>query len=152
MPAGLEVRRPSECGDEVQVTRQTHLRLAFCLWAAVGFGLLTAGLRWISGSDATTMSVGLGLAVALLLGVVKGGLVLPKIARKNIARIHLLPIQSPVYCTFSVKSWALVLLMILIGRGLRAVGLPLFFIGLIYVAVGLALLLGSRTYVRSLNE
>jgi len=98
------------------------------------------------------MSVGLGLAVALLLGVVKGGLVLPKIARKNIARIHLLPIQSPVYCTFSVKSWALVLLMILIGRGLRAVGLPLFFIGLIYVAVGLALLLGSRTYVRSLNE
>jgi len=132
----------------MQVTREMHLRLAFGLWALVGIGLLTAGLRWVFEADAATLSVGIGLAVALLLGGVKGGLVLPKIARKNIARIQLLPITSPVYATFSVKSWALVLLMILIGRGLRFFGLPLFFVGVLYVAVGLALLLGSRTYLQ----
>ena len=141
-PAGGELTGGS------QVTREAHLRLAFGLWAVVGVGLLTAGLRWVLQSDAATTSVWLGLVAALLLGGVKGGLVLPKIARKNIARIHLLPITSPIYCTFGVKSWVLVLTMILLGRGLRIAGLPLFFAGVLYVAVGLALLLGSRTYLQ----
>ena len=135
----------------MQVTREVHLRLAFVLWAIVGSALFSVGLIWVLRSDVTPTSVWLSLAVALILGGVKGGIVLPKIARKNSARIHLLPMQSPLYCTFSVKSWGLVLLMILIGRGLRAAGLPFFFVGLIYVAVGFALLLGSRTYLQNLK-
>jgi len=135
----------------MQVTREVHLRLAFVLWAIVGSALFSVGLIWVLRSDVTPTSLWLSLAVALILGGVKGGIVLPKIARKNSARIHLLPMQSPLYCTFSVKSWGLVLLMILIGRGLRAAGLPLFFAGLIYVAVGFALLLGSRTYLQNLK-
>ncbi len=131
----------------IQVSRQAHLKLAFLLWALVGAGLLTAGVRFILVAHVSMLVMGIGSATALALGFIKGYFVLPKIARKNVARIHQLPVESPLYATFSLKSWALVLLMILLGRTLRLMGTPPFFIGVLYVAVGFALLLGSRAYL-----
>jgi len=141
----------------MQVTRETHLKLAFFLWALVGTGLLIAGGIFLFGNrsmseiDPAAGSVGLaqviGLAIALPLGFVKGNFVLPKIARKNIARIEQLPEESPFYMTFSLKSWLLILSMMLIGTVIRLMGAPHVVRGTIYVAVGLALVLGSRAYL-----
>jgi hypothetical protein len=133
----------------IQVSQKTHLKLAFLLWAVVGVGLLIAGVRFLIGADASAMATGIGCLIALGLGFAKGYFVLPKIARKNSARIQQLPVESPIWATFSPKSWMLVLLMILIGRTLRALGAPLLLVGVIYLAVGLALLLGSRAYLES---
>jgi hypothetical protein len=43
----------------------------------------------------------------------------------------------------------LILGMIIIGRTIRFFGAPHLVIGVIYIAVGMALLLGSRTYIES---
>lgn len=141
----------------MEVSRDTHLKLAFLLWALVGTGLLiTGGIflfrgRTMSEIDpaggAIGMAEGIGLVIALIIGFAKGNFVLPKIAKKNIARIEQLPEKSPIYMTFSVKSWLLILVMILIGRTIRFFGAPALVIGVIYVAVGFALALGSRSYL-----
>lgn len=130
----------------MMVARSTHLKVASGIWGIVGFGLFTAGLFFSFGS-VIGIAEGVSFVIALIIGFVKGKFVLPKVARKNIARIEALPEQSPVYMTYSAKSWMLVLGMILIGRTIRFLGAPHFVIGAIYVAVGIALLLGSRVYL-----
>ncbi len=141
----------------MEVSRETHLRLAFVLWALVGTGLLVAGGVFLFGGrtmseldparGAPGMAEGIGLVIALAVGFAKGSFVLPKVARKNVARIEQLPEKSPIYMTFSLKSWLLILAMILIGRTIRFLGAPHLVIGTIYVAVGFALALGSRSYL-----
>lgn len=141
----------------MQVTRETHLKIAFFMWALVGLGLLIKGGtlfyagRTLSEIDpyqgSFGMAEGIGLAIALGLGFVKGNFVLPKIARKNIARIEELPAESPLYMTFSLKSWLLIAGMMLIGMIIRVLGVPNLFRGVILVAVGFALTLGSRAYL-----
>lgn len=141
----------------MEVTRDTHLKLAFLLWALVGAGLLIAGGIFLFGGRTMSeldpargtpgIAEGIGLLIALIIGFAKGNFVLPKIAKKNIARIEQLPEKSPFYMTFSVKSWLLILVMILIGRTIRFFGAPALVIGVIYAAVGFALALGSRSYL-----
>ena len=144
-------------GKRLQVTRETHLKLAFITWGLVGSGLLIAGAFFLFGdftrsdygmeSPAPGMTEGIGLVIGLALGFIKGNFVLRKIARKYSARIKALPETSPVYMTFSPKSWIMVLGMILLGRTIRALGAPHLIIGVIYVAVGFALIMGCRTYI-----
>jgi len=141
----------------MMVSRSTHLKIAAGLWGIVGFGLLMAGLNFLFGDRTMTtlpgggseigMTEGISFVVALMIGFVKGKIVLPKVAKKNIARIETLPEPSPWYMTFSAKSWMLILGMIILGRAIRFLGAPYFIVGAIYVAVGVALLLGCRSYL-----
>ncbi|MFQ5781300.1 MAG: hypothetical protein ACE5HN_11025 [Nitrospiria bacterium] len=141
----------------MKVSKETHLKLAFFLWGLVGTGLLVAGGVFLFGDRSLSIlkagqaSSGLaewgGLAVALAVGFIKGRFVLTKIALKYMSRIDHLPDESPVYMTFSLKSWTLILLMIAIGRTIRFLGAPHLIIGTVYIAVGFALVLGSRTYL-----
>ena len=141
----------------MQVSRGAHLKLAFILWALVGVGLLIAGSVFLFGGRSMSaldgerpspgIAEGVALVIALAVGFIKGNFVLTKIARKNMARIYQLPDASPFYRTFSLKSWILILAMILIGRVIRWAGAPSILIGAVYLAVGFALVLGSRAYL-----
>ncbi len=141
----------------MQVTRETHLRVAFFMWGLVGTGLLIAGSYFLFGArslsvlDGAKPKPGLTEAIALILalgvGFIKGNLVLKKVARKYSARIEKLPETSPIYMTFSPKSWILVAGMMALGRITRSIGAPPLVVGVIYVAVGFALVLGSLTYL-----
>ncbi len=143
----------------MQITRNTHLKVAFFIWGLVGTGLLIAGgaflfgdrsLSVLNGETAVSWQAeGIGLAIAGLIGFIKGRFVLTKVARKYIARIKTLPESSPFYMTFSRKSWVMVGGMMLLGRVIRAMGAPHLVVGSIYVAVGFALVLGSRTYINT---
>jgi len=129
------------------ISRNGHLIIATALWAMVGLGLLMAGLFFLFGDSFIGTASLIILVPAFALGVFKGIIVLPKVAKKNRDRILALPEQSPFYKTFSAKSWLLILSMILLGRIIRFAGTPPVVIGGIYVAVGVALLLGSRCYL-----
>lgn len=143
----------------MEITRNTHLKVAFFIWGLVGTGLLIAGGAFLFGNRSLSVLNGemavswqaeiIGVAIALVIGFIKGRFVLTKVARKYIARILTLPESSPFYMTFSPKSWFMVLGMMLLGRLIRALGAPHLLVGSIYVAVGFALVLGCLTYIKT---
>ncbi len=145
----------------MEIKRETHLKLAFTMWGLVGSGLFIAGSVFLFGSRSLSvlsneasnpgLAEGLGFLIALVLGFIKGNLVLKKLAKRYIVRIQGLPEISPLYMTFSRKSWIMIAGMIVIGRTIRALGAPHLVIGVVYVAVGFALVLGSRTYLQGMN-
>jgi len=140
----------------LNITRKTHLKIAFMTWALVGAGLFIFGLNALfghplsllnSGQVKPGLAEGLGLALALTVGFFKGNFVLKKIAFKYVSRIQRLSDLSPFYMTFSPKNWILVIGMMTLGRLVRTFGPSPFVIGVIYVTVGFALVLGARTYL-----
>ena len=121
------------------VSIRTHLLLAALIWTVVGFFLLTNGFVLISlGSH-----LWLGL-IGLLLGTAKTFFVLDRLARKNIKRIKEFEDKVCFGSVYSLKTWFMVAGMIILGRFLRTTVLPGEVIGLIYTAVGWALMLSSR--------
>ncbi len=127
-------------------SRRTQLLMAHLMWTLVGLGLFAAGLRWI------VQRYGLpGLVYAapfLALGLVKALLALDKVARRTVGRIETRGHTRCALGFLSTRSWVLVACMMAAGRLLRASPLPRADIGFLYVAVGSALLVASRTLWR----
>lgn len=118
-----------------------HLLLAATAWSAVGLGLLTAGARWTV--RAGTRGMPMWLAMAATIGVLKAVFVLRRAAARVVTRIEAHGDGRCIGGFFSWRTWLLVILMSVTGRMLRIIGLPLAITGLIYVAVGSALLVAS---------
>jgi len=118
---------------------RTHLFLAALIWSVVGFFLLTNGFIFISVKGHYWYAV-----VGLLLGSVKTFFILDRVARKNVKRIKEFEDKVCIGSVYSWKSWLLVVGMIVLGRFLRTRVLPGEIVGLIYIAVGWALMLASR--------
>ncbi len=118
-----------------------HLLLAALMWTIVGAVLLLCGARWVLAAP-TAYSWAL-LAVAVLAGVCKARFVLGRAARRLIGRIDARGDGRCIGGFLSVRTWALVAAMALAGRMLRG-GAPRVLVGLVYVAVGTALLLAGR--------
>jgi hypothetical protein len=121
------------------VSVRTHLFLGALIWSVVGFFLLMNGFVLVS----IKSNVWYGVA-GLILGTAKTFIILDRVARKNIKRIKEFEDRVCVGSVYSWKTWLLVLGMILLGRFLRTTVLPGEVVGLIYTAVGWALLLASR--------
>jgi len=124
------------------VSSRTQLLTAAVVWSVVGTGLLGVGLHWTLNSDLGWHV--LGLAGAIGAGLLKSYLVLDNSALNAIARIRrrgdglcLGGFQSP-------GSWVLVLGMMFGGRALRYWVLSPGMAGLVYIAIGVALIRSSR--------
>ncbi|OIP48576.1 MAG: hypothetical protein AUK28_04850 [Desulfobacterales bacterium CG2_30_60_27] len=128
-------------------SRKTHLLLAAFIWAAVGLMLLDRGSGWLLEANGAVW-----LAPALLAGTAKSFLLLDRVAGKNIVRIQRFADNSCLGGVYSLRSWGLVLAMIVLGRLLRSVGLPLALVGGLYVAIGWALFFSSRRIWRAWHE
>jgi hypothetical protein len=121
------------------VSIKTHLFSAGLIWSLVGCGLLFFGFYLVS------LNGNYWYAVAgLILGTVKTIFILDRVARKNVKRIKEFEDKVCLGSVYSWKTWMLVLAMIFLGRFLRTSALPREIVGLIYIAVGWALLLASR--------
>lgn len=141
----------------MNISKEMHLKVAFFWWGMVGTMLLIVGSGLLFGgrslsvlnTEPTSPGMGqwAGLAIALCIGFIKGHFVFKKVARKYMKRIEHLPAKSPLYMTFSLKSWGLILSMMALGVTLRVLGTPQLLRGIIDVAVGFALVLGSKTYL-----
>jgi hypothetical protein len=120
------------------VSIRTHLLLGAFIWTVVGFFLLTNGFVLVSLEN----HLWYGL-IGLLLGTAKAFFVLDRLARKNIKRIKEFEDKICFGSVYSLKTWFMVAGMIALGRFLRTTVLPGEIIGLIYTAVGCALMLSS---------
>lgn len=134
------------------LTRRQHLWIAASIWTLVGIGLFTMGLvfwfhfPYLGFLDARHLGIG---AIALSVGLLKGKLILDKTANRVIDRVDTLQEPNPfksVFQMFGAKTIALILAMMGIGIGLRMAGVSFETRGLIYIAVGAALMWSCRRY------
>jgi hypothetical protein len=121
------------------VSRRMHLLLAAVMWTGIGMMLLIRGTFWLLDSGQLWF-----LFPAVVIGSLKSVLLLDKTARKSVDRILRLADGTCIGAVFSIKSWALVVLMMAMGYILRQSPLPRSFLGLLYVTIGWALLMSSR--------
>ena len=121
------------------VSARIHLFLAALIWSVVGFFLLTNGFFLISVQGHLWYG-----AAGLVLGTAKTFFILDRVARKNVNRIKNFEDKVCIGSVYSWKTWVLVAAMIGLGRFLRTTLLPGEIVGLIYTAVGWALMLASR--------
>lgn len=136
----------------VGLTRRQHLWIAATIWTIVGAGLLTMGLLfwfhlpYLGFLDAEHLGFG---SIALTVGLIKGKVVLDRTANRVIERVETLREPNPfksVFSMFGVKTITLIATMMLIGLALRIAGVSYEIRGLIYLAVGAALLWSCRRY------
>jgi hypothetical protein len=134
------------------LSRRQHLWIAGLIWTLVGAGLLTMGLvfwlhlPYLGFLDAQHLGGG---AIALCLGLAKGKFILDRTAGRVIERVDTLQEPNPlksVVQMFGLKTIGLIGLMMTIGIVLRVVGVSYEIRGLIYLAVGAALLWSCRRY------
>lgn len=118
---------------------KTRIFVAALLWSGIGGMLLTRGVLAVAGSGREAW-----LALAVVLGAIKSRLLLDRLVRRNMARLHKLDGDRCLGGVYSLKTWLLVAGMIALGRALRLSPLPPWITGLLYVTVGWGLFWSSR--------
>lgn len=115
--------------------------LAAVFWTVPGVLLPVRGLVWANDGFATP-ALAVALPIVVALGLAKTLLLDRAVARiaDRIAR------RGPGFILgcFSGRTWLLVAAMPVIGMALRFSGIPLHFVGLFYVAIGVALVVSGR--------
>ncbi len=120
---------------------KTHLLAAAGLWTVVGSALAVVGFVWsLHGPEWARFAV----PVAVGGGLLKSWLVLDRAARRTADRIEARGDGRCLGGFLSVGTWLLVASMMIAGRVLRGGLVPRHWVGLMYVAVGTALLGSSR--------
>ena len=108
----------------------------------MGLGLIVAGTTWVCTAHLpVTLIIA---AVAIALGFLKARFILDRSARRVTDRIECRGDRRCIGGFLSWRTWLLVLAMILAGRLLRASPLPVPIRGVLYAAIGVALLTASR--------
>jgi hypothetical protein len=127
-------------------SRRSHMVLAALMWTFVGTFLAGRGGLYLV---LNLRMAGFGwLILSCVLGLLKGAFALDKAAKRILARIDL---RQGMHCIggfLSVRSWALVALMIFMGRLLRLSHMPALLVSCLYVTVGTALVFSSRLFWR----
>ena len=131
-------------------SRRTHLLLAAVMWTVVGALLSYFGARWVLGVDAAYAP--LQIAAAAAVGAAKARLVLGRAASRIIERIRVRGDGRCLGGFVSLKTWALIALMATMGRLLRGGLLSRHIVGLLYAAIGIALLVGAIHFWRAWHD
>lgn len=127
-------------------SRSRLVRLAAALWLVVGGALATTGVVWLvryGGAPAWAM-----VPVAVGVGWAKARFALAPMARSNVRRLQDGPPRLPLYAMYRARTWLLVAGFMALGAVLRRSALPRELLGLVYLAVGVALALGSLVGLR----
>ena len=136
-------------------TRRLQKLLAASLWTIVGIGLSLGGCYFMFNGFGWWA---LALAVPMIaLGFVKGRFILDKMAKKAVVRIAERGPTAPWWGFYPLRTWILIAAMMATGIVLRNVIPAIFwsghapavyfgYVGLVYLAVGVALIHASRTW------
>lgn len=125
-----------------RASARVQLALAASMWFVASLILGIRGTIWLAQTDSWLLLFGLAAGV----GVLKARFLLDRVARKAAARIHERGRSECAGGFLSWQSWALVAAMIAGGHALRLTATPRPVLGVLYVAVGVALLVAGRIY------
>ncbi len=120
-----------------KVELQTLLFLAALCWMVVGISLVIKGGQMLAWHPAW-------LATAFVVGTVKSFFILDEIARRNVQRLQ--SFSGPMFVgrMFAVRTWIIIVVMIILGRLLRLPGVAPELSGFFSLAVGWGLFVASR--------
>lgn len=92
------------------------------------------------------------VALALVVGVLKGRVVLQKSAKRSCERIRNLPEPVSIFSIYSLGNYLIIAFMMGLGMSMKYISLPLDIRGFIDIAVGAALIEGSRYFFRASSK
>ena len=135
-----------------------------CLWFFIGVMLLYKGLKFITEAVFSNDSLCFGLsktfgssekaatvliAIALLVGFIKGRFVLAKTVKRVVMRIVKLSEPVRFKDAYSPAYWVVIAFMMTLGMSMKYLPIPIDIRGMIDVAVGSALIIGALLYFRA---
>lgn len=130
-----------------RVTSRNRLFSAALLWSCIGLFLAIKG-AWTSHPH-TWCATLLSLTVGLAFGFIKSRIVFDRVAKKIIARIGSKPQRACLGSLFSLRNWALILVMGIFGKTIGALPINAAIKSLVYVMVGTGLAYSSRLLWRA---
>lgn len=116
-------------------------------WTGVGIMLLHIAFTWLLEAPRLNYFeyVGAGIIIAFTVS----HFILIKLADRNISRIRSLEGRQCIFFFITWKSYAIIGLMIAMGRLLRHSSIPKHHMAVVYTGMGLALVLSSVRYMRT---
>lgn len=130
------------------VRRYWLIFAAGVVWLAVGVGLIAAACFWLYHNTTWPLSLA---AVSILMGLLVYSFLFSRIVRKNLARIGAKPETACLFGFQGLRSYFLVLIMMLMGYAVRHLPVPRDIAAVVYFTMGSALLLGSLLYFRKFS-
>ena len=133
-------------------TKKVSLVLVGIIWFFVGIGLLIAGTNWL-----LTLNIGPKLIIftasGVIIGLLKGKFVLQKVAAKYYKRSEVIQFKKIDILTgwvkiLGIRGFILIGLMMVLGSLLRHSNIDRPILGIIYVAVGIALVYASKIFFK----
>lgn len=128
--------------------------IAGFVWIAVSLGLATAAAIWLLRLKINVAFDTMLAAAGLLGGSLWYKLMFQKLVVENIDRIETLAPHKEKVCVFAfqnIRSYFIVLVMMTLGYLLRTSGLTKEVLAPLYLAIGVALFLGSLRYFNHLR-
>lgn len=130
--------------------RNVSVIIVGIIWFLVGAGLGIAGIRWL-------LELGIGIqmiiytSLATIIGLVKGKFVLRKVALKYYNRSKELQYtRSDIFLGWmkilGIKGAVLIVIMMVLGALLRHSTIDRPILGIVYLALGIALLYASKVF------
>ena len=129
--------------------------MAFFIWLIGGLVLLARGAFFLwAASIATKASVAVlafTVVLAVFIGLAKGRFVLSKTSVRNIERIDSMTEAKRPMHVYSVRSWIVIGLMVMISVALTVFSVGNLVRGGINLAIGLGLIVSSLAYLKSIT-
>jgi hypothetical protein len=139
----------------IRLHRAQLMVLAFVLWLMGGLMLVAVGAGRIAEGQTLhdTLQLALGILAALIIGFGKGKFMLGKASQRNIDRLNALAEpQRPVH-VYGSRSWMVIGLMVGISVLINTLdAIDPFWRGIINLAIGMALIVSSFTYLRAMRS
>lgn len=149
----------------MHVSHSTLIKLSGTLWLCIGFFLLTLGIFHLVNGEIhplkTSISPVFGgieeatvalVAIALLIGYMKGRFVLGKSSQRIVKRIRSFPNPTSITNIFSPAYLLLIGSMVLLGISIKYFGLPHDIRGFVDIAIGSALINGAVVTYTQVNS
>lgn len=152
----------------IRVSHSTLYTLAGVVWLCIGIMLLNLGLgficqgfqgrlffdegyspffHWLSSLSSSFENAAIiMIAFSVLIGFVKGRMVLQKVALRSFNRIRTLDNPTSLFNLYSKSNLLVIAVMILLGLSMKYTGLWVDIRGMIDSAVGTALMQGALAY------
>lgn len=129
------------------VTKNVLLLIAGLVWEGVGVMLLFLAVSWLhKASDINTYPYAIG---GILLALLVHHFGFLKIVDKNLDRILQMDLKKKCFFSFvPSRSYLIIIVMIAMGITLRHSMIPKYYLAILYIGIGLALILSSVRYIR----